>query len=555
VFSQHNPTSSPVRFATTTNAFGLTASPASSSSSGPSAATVTAGPPTTLGAFGSLGPRETQNQHQSFLGVNLSSGFGGIETSPPTIGVGTTKRVRRPSMLSMQQTASFGSESSRDGLDTARPLLSPIPHDPGPSSSKRPLTPIAPAPSPNPFSSTQTTPPAPASMQAQVQVQPIPRFGAAAFLSQASLRRTSSAPLLPFDGLTTTTPPVPPRELDGDGDGVGGSGSQSPMEMEMDADADMGMEMSNHSRSPLRWVPHHLQPSSTSAGRRKGKARLEDPEYHPTSPRARARGDSETGMHRPPFTGKPLPAPLLATLISEATPLEHEMRSEARLQRLLTSHPHALPFTPRAPRSSRGRFPETADEDDDDDAFFGRRPSWARRSWIGRAGDSDSESDDMPMDDSASAPEPVNAAFAAGMDMDRPASSSSSSWPNDGSGKSTPGAGQIGSGTANAGVVPAPAPDQGQNQNQTQIQNQNHNQNQNQGQPTPPSANAPWSDRMKTGRGSLSSGMGLVPSPGTGFGLPSAFGGLGMGTATPLTSPIAEKLEASGFLRKSIVLR
>lgn len=176
MFSQHNPTSSPIRFATTTNAFGLTASPASSSSSGPSAATAataTTGPPTTLGAFGSLGPRESHSQHQGFLGVNLSSGFGGIETSPPTIGVGTSKRVRRPSMLSMQQTASFGSDSSRDGLDTARPLLSPIPHDPGPSS-KRPLTPIAPAPSPNPFSSTQTTPPPPASMQAQVHVQPIP---------------------------------------------------------------------------------------------------------------------------------------------------------------------------------------------------------------------------------------------------------------------------------------------------------------------------------------------------------------------------------------------
>ena len=40
-------------------------------------------------------------------------------------------------------------------------------------------------------------------------------------------------------------------------------------------------------------------------------------------------------------------------------------------------------------------------------------------------------------------------------------------------------------------------------------------------------------------------GAGMVPSPGTGLALPSAFGGLGMGTGTPLASPTIERLDVS----------
>jgi hypothetical protein len=433
-----------------------------------------------------------------------------IETSPPGIGVGQPKRLRRPSMLSLAQTASFESDSSKEeGEVTARPPNSAGVQDPS-SSKALTVNPFAPTP-----------------------IQPMPRFGASSFLAPSIIRRTSSAPLLPLDGLTTTTPPIPQAELTEEGDG---SGSRSPMDLEIE-DTDTG-------KSPLRWVPHHLQRQPTSS-RRKGKARLDNAgaDFTPTSPRSGIHDGAD--MHRPPFTGKPLPAPLLATLISEATPLEHEMRSEARLQRLITSHPHALPFTPRAPRSSRGRFPETVDDDDDDDDFPGRRrATWARRSWTGRASSSDSDSDEMPVEEAA--PEPVNSAFAAGMDMDRPASSSGSSvWQNEESGKSTPGQRGVSTGSSGLGA--------GQGMGLGQEQGQGGAQVGGQGQSTPASNNAHWAERMKAGRMSLSAGTGLVPSPGTGFGLPTAFGGLGMGTGTPLGSPTVEKLEVSWITQRCVL--
>lgn len=211
------------------------------------------------------------------------------------------------------------------------------------------------------------------------------------------------------------------------------------------------------------------------------------------------------------FSGRPIPANLLATLISESAPLEHEMQSEARLQRLLSSHPKALPFTPRVSRSSRGRFPETAGDDDDDDDFS--RSTWPRASWVGASNSSDSDSDDAPMDDTF--PEPVNAAFAAGMDMDRPTSSSSSGpWQSVQRSRSDS---NSGSGS-------------------------NH-------QPTPPPSNPNW-PRTAARMSFSAAGAGLIPSPGPGGGLPNSFGGLvmggqGNGIGTPLGSPTVEKLDVS----------
>ncbi|KAK4685876.1 hypothetical protein P7C73_g4262, partial [Tremellales sp. Uapishka_1] len=402
---------SPIRFATTTNAFGLIASPGSSSSSSSNSNTQR------LEGFAPINPA-----------VDFSSN-----------GTVLTRRLRRPSMLSLAQTPSFISESSQEEEVTA---TGPGPPEPPPSSSAE--LDFIPQPPP----------------------QPTPRWGPPGFLVHPSVRRVSTAPPMAIEALSTTTPPIPDLEK------LESSGSNSPMEIEMDDDLP---------RSPLRWVPTHLQSASS---RRKGKYRMEGEASDPS-------------LHPPPFVGRPLPGPLLATLISESSPLEHEMRSEARLQRLISSHPSALPLTPRAPRSSRGRFPEMVggDDDEDDDDCITRR--WGQRSWTGRRpssseSDSDDESEAIPGND-------VNSAFAAGMDMDRPSSSS----------------GDVGKWTP--------------------VQNI----------PTPPSLNAAWPSRATSARMSFgSAGAGLVPSPGGGLGLPGAFGGLGMGgIGTPLGSPTIEKLE------------
>ena len=434
---------SPTRFAASTNAFGLAASPSSSSSS-------------------------SSRDQSMFGGFNNSSGGLTVETSP-TIGTHANRRLRRPSMLSLAQNASFSSEpSSAEGPISPRTAI-PIRGIRDPSSSRAPLETQAKAAavmaeladtggrkSANPFASHVHG--------------PTPRWGSDSsptpFPGTTLLRRTSSAPLA-FDGLTTRTPPpaVAVECLDDD-----------------IIDMDNG---NTEPTSPLRWMPNHLQSNSA---RRKGKARMSDADISDPAP--------APSVHPPPFTGRPLHASLLATLISESTPLEHEMRSEARLQKLLSSHPSAMPLTPRAPRSSRGRFPETAGDEDDDDELYSR--SWSRRNWLGRQSSSDSDSDDMVLEEPEQG-EPVNAAFAAGMDMDRPGSSTSSS---------------------NSGMRP-------------DSQGHPHGMN---GHAWPKS-----SARMSFG----AAGAGMVLSPGTGLALPSAFGGLGMGTGTPLASPTIERLEVS----------
>ena len=437
--SVQNPPS-PARYAATSNAFGLATSPTSSTSSS----------------------RELRN----------SASTSALERSPPSAGALAARRLRRPSLLGLAQTNSFASAVHESGqVEELVSPTAPFRSVQDPSSSKaslhaaqgmlpghsliNPLTPLS-------------------------HAQPTPRWSNTPFLS--SLPPHSASPLS-IENLTTRTPPIP-RDVDALGS-ARSSSSSSPLDMEPGEDA----------RSPLRWIPSHLQHNSA---RRKGKARMDNSE--PASP----------PMARPletqAFSGRPLPAPLLATLISESSPLEHEMRSEARLQRLIASHPRALPFTPRASRSSRGRFPETVD-DDDDDLMGYSGPAWRRSSMAGRrASSSDSDSDEMPVEE---APEPVNAAFAAGMDMDRPGSSSSSASAFATGGPASRSGSGSGPGTGN--------------------------------QPTPPSSNAPWgkSTRMSIG----SSGSGLVPSPGVPTGLPFAFGTLGVGGSTPQASPTVERLE------------
>ena len=317
--------------------------------------------------------------------------------------------------------------------------------------------------------------------------QPTPRWGTAPFLD--SLQRISSAPALDIEALSTSTPPIP-----GDLEGIRTTRSSSSSSL---LDMDMS-EAEASARSPLRWMPSHLE---THSARRKGKARMNDMD--------RASPPPASAIDSSPFNGRPIPAPLLATLISETSPLEHEMRSEARLQRLIASHPRALPFTPRASRSTRGRFPETADDDDEDDMMGFHSASWRHASFTSRrrGSSSDSDSDDMQMEDTQT--EPVNSAFAAGMDMDRPGSSSSSA-----SALTTTGGMNSRSGS---GSGPATA-----------------------NQPTPPSSNAPWSKSARISVGSV--GQGLIPSPGVPTGLPFAFGTLGVG-GTPQASPTVERLE------------
>lgn len=456
----------------------------------------------------------------------------GTEVSPSSLGSpsgsgSASRRLRRSSLLSLGQTAGPSKTAGSSHNDD---------HDSGNGGDQhasvfgRPM-PIRRTSDKIGEPSTLSTP-----------HQPMPRWGPGGSFLDAARKRTRSSPALPFETLTTSTPPVDMPDR--------------PTQYGFADDADESMQdTGGRSKSPLRWVPNHMRPTSSS---RKGKARADDsggggtlstsgstsPESAASSSGGGAGGGTQT------FTGRPLPAPLLATLISETAPLEHEMRSEARLQRLLFSHPRASPFTPRAPRSSRGRFPETVgDEDDDDDHDFaaGRARAWtARHSWMGRRFSSDSDSDDDAAGAAALAGETVNSAFAAGMDMDRPGSSSSSSammlLDHHTSGKSTPG--HVSSIWAGHGDHSA-AQGAGQAVNPGLL-TPGHAAAQT-GFPTPPSGHGSqaW-DRTKFSRLSFgNAGQGIASSPGTGIALPSAFGGLGMGTGTPLGSPTVERLEVS----------
>lgn len=323
-----------------------------------------------------------------------------------------------------------------------------------------------------------------------------PRWGnpttSTPFLTNSLIRRTSSAPLLPLDAPEGSKPAVP-------------LGLVSSFDTPMSNSSTSREGPAQLSPTNNRWVGN---PVRTSSAARKGKAKMEDQDGPHT--------------HPPPFTGRPLPAPLLATLISESAPLEHEMRSEARLRSLLSSHPSALPLAPRAPRSVRGRFPETAGDDDDDDDSFSR--SWNQRNWMGRGNrlpSSDSDSDDDIIEEVAEPHETVNSAFAAGMDMDRPECQPSGPM---GAGNGSPAINTSGgvTGTATWGV----------------------------GSGGLIRSNAP---RMSFGTaGQAATALGMVPSPGTGLGLPTAFGGLGMGGngGTPLGSPTTERLEV-GYLPRN----
>ena len=451
-FTVRQPTS-PVRFASSSNAFGLTVSPASSTSSN----------------------HRDQPPLFSTSANSLTNGRG-TDNSPPSAGTVQTRRLRRPSMLSLAQTASFGSANgtSQDDSDMNDPPRTAIPAIRDPSSSRSLL----------PIQRQGTNPDAgPSKSKLEINNPFMPhastRWGERStsntpFLTNSLIRRTSSAPPLALEGLSTQTP----------------STGHSPPSNSMRLDTDSMDRDDSPSLSPtqVRWHNDPLR-----SGSRKGKAKMDI--------------QNTPGDQNQPFTGRPLPAPLLATLISERAPLEHEMRSEARLQRLLHSHPSALPLTPRAPRSVRGRFPETAGDDDDDDDIS---RSWRQRNWLGRGTrppSSDSDSDDGVMEEVTEPNEPVNAAFAAGMDMDRPVSRSSSSNgaanQNNGNVIGTP---QFGWGGGS--LVRSNAP------------------------------------RMSFGTAGQAAGMGMVPSPGTGIGLPSAFGGLGMGGGgTPVGSPTIERLE------------
>ena len=450
---------SPARYATTTNAFGLATSPSSSASS------------------------STRDYSLTAVGMTL-------DNSPPSAGTFATKKLRRPSMLSLAQTANVSSDTSFTEGNSTFTRLCPataalIPPLQDPSSSQNPLRLGQPRSVTSPFASHGD------SLQS-------PRWNSAPFLAHSLIKRTSSAPPLALDSLRAHTLPIVTNDTIDEG-------RASPMKLEGNQ-ADV-----LESKSPLRSVPSHLQTNQTS--RRKGKARMDDLDLStPSNP---------TTLHAPPFTGRPLPASLLATLISESSPLEHEMRSEARLQRLLSSHPQALPLTPSGSRANRGRFPETVGDDDDDDDLPGVRNHWSRRSWMGRASSSDSDSDEAPMKEPT--PEPVNFAFAAGMDMDRiecPKSSSSFS-----TGGYQLSGGQMVSRSNSSGGSASGQPTTN---------------------PTPP--NQPWpkaAPRLSFG----SAGAGMVPSPGVGTGLPNAFGSLGMsGTGTPVASPTIEKLEVGNMI-------
>lgn len=434
------------------------------------------------------------------------------ERSPPQAGSSTTRRLRRPSLLSLAQPTGPGEvdmsrassngggedEDDMDNVGSARSRLSLV----SPTDTRS-----------NPFGFGHAMPRG---------ANTGSLFTSASSSSSSAFSRNLSSQLsAPTAGEHQARTP-PPHQLTSETD-RGDENSEdgtNPMDLELD--------MGEEGRSPLRFLPSHLQ---TSASRRKGKGKLDDLDLSVpnTGPPGSTPHPDIPDSPRPfPFNRKPLPASLVATLISENAPLEHEIQSEARLQRFIHSHPPRPPLTPRISKSTRGRFPEMADNDDDDE--IGRRPSWRGRQWLGMRSDSDSDTDDDG--------EPVNSAFAAGMDLDRPMSMSSSSssavWPSGNvpeSGKMTPGSGS-GSGPAGqAAVTGLPTGTSA-------------------GHPTPPPANTTWGGAQRPAR--MSFGAGMVSSPGTGFQLPGAFGGLGMGGGgTPLGSPTVERSEASRMLRLS----
>jgi hypothetical protein len=455
----------PVKFAATTNAFHLAVSPTSSASSG----------------------RETQ----------LSSMLLNNERSPPQAGSSTTRRLRRPSMLSLAHRPNGMDDAIMDESreDTDDELESAMGRVRGGSRSPN-VSPTNTRSQSNPFGS---------GGQSRWGSRDSSMFSASP-TGQPSSYRPNAPPSM--QALTTNSPPS--MSVSGDMDQESGEG-ESMMELTDPEDL----------RSPLRFLPSHLD---TSASRRKGKGKMVDTDpispapAQPTAPHAQTTIPGGLAA----FNRKPLPATLLATLISETAPQEHEMQSEARMQRFMHSHASRLPFTPRASKSTRGRFPEMADNEDDND-LPARRPSYRdRTSWTNMRMDSDSDSDD-----DADGSEPVNAAFAAGMDLDRPMSSSSSAlWPSNGSesGKMTPGSGALavagsrngsGSGSGSGGV------------------------------PTPPTQSGAWGSRPA--RMSFSNQM--MSSPGSGLALPGAFGSLGMGGGTPLGSPTLERLEVRSIVK------
>lgn len=427
---------------------------------------------TTTGAFGLATP------HHPSTPTGPTSPT--AATSPST--TGAARRLRRPSLLSLKP---------REPQDVS---LSP-----------KSITASLPA-----TTESQRLPPVPPSTPAPLQppATPAPQgrpWGITPLTAITAPERVASAPPIPIEGLTTSTSPVPGVAGGRRGSESEASGAQSPM----------AMDTEDQLRSPLKWLPPHMQPR-----RSKDKSQIiEDDQAAPVA--------------RMPFTGRPLPGPLLATLISESAPLEHEMRSEARLQRLLFSHPSALPFNPRQRRNTRwtrGRFPEMVGDDDDDDDDDAARMALGAR-W--RAGSSDSDSDDM-MDDSSVQEWPaassgagaVNSAFASVMDLDRPSSSNSSGAWNSTSGKSTPSHGN-GSGNGNGSTTTA-----------TRAGTSSAT-------ATPGVSTPGWKKPP------------VAPSPSTGLQLPTAFGGLAMGSggggagtgngiATPLGSPTVERSELGG---------
>lgn len=466
------PNVTPHKFATSTNAFNLLAvSPTSSSSS-----------------------REGAGQQANMLNN---------ERSPPQAGTSTTRRLRRPSMLSLAQpTGPSEVDMSREnstGEEEGEDAMANI----GPGRSR--MSEISPTDMrSNPFGFGQAAP---------RWVNTGSLFTSTSSSSDFSRASSSHLSAPSIGELKTKTPPPQQLSVAMELEGGGSGESGSPMEM----------EIGDEQRSPIRFLPAHLQ---TSASRRKGNGnKPSDLDLsHPNTgaPGSTPHPGSPESSRPLPLNRKPLPANLVATLISENAPLEHEIQSEARLQRYIHSHPPRLPYTPRISKSTRGRFPEMVDNDDDDEG--GGQPSWRGREWMRMRSDTDSDTDDDG--------EPVNSAFAAGMDLDRPMSMSSSTssavWPSANvseSGKMTPGSvsgvGQSAQ-TAVPGVAAASSA----------------------GHPTPPPANTTWGGASRPSRMSFSTGV--IPSPGTGFQLPGAFGGLAMGGGgTPLGSPTVERQEVS----------
>ncbi|OCF59640.1 hypothetical protein L486_02312 [Kwoniella mangroviensis CBS 10435] len=527
----------PIRFATTTNAFGLSPSTSTSNSN------------ISISSSSSTNTIRDQAGNGSGSGSGIPLGMR-VDISPPSAGSITTRKLRRPSMLSLQQNFSFGSDASGGKADDESTSMGEV----NPNSNELQMgmnTDMVQDPS----SSKSATAPIHTSPFNTNTLQPTPRWaGHGGSFANALIRRTSSAPSIPLEDLKTSTPPITPTpHLPAE--------DSNMMMMDMEEEGNGSSSSGAGPETSLRWQPSRLK-SHSSSNLRKGKGKMEDQNQDQSRPSGLDSLSPTSILLQPvPFAGKPLPNALLKTLASEERPLDQEIESEARLQKFLLSHPTKLPLTPRnnikMAKGSRGRFPDQVggdDDDNEDDILFSTGPnrrstSWTTslsrrsRNWMDRArfdDDTDTESDDDDEDEeiltntstnnnshnnNKGKEEPVNTAFAAGMDMDRPGSSSSSSFniwsgggsiSNDNSGKSTPP--QVPIGIAN----PFPTPPSTNNNNTF-----------------PPNFNNSRSARLSFGQS-----QGMVPSPG--YGLPSAFGGLGMGgngVGTPLGSPTVERAE------------